>query len=135
MAVARTGDDGAAGSVAAYRWATCLLAFALLPPTLVLLGWIFRIPVLRGLGNPHYSIAPLITWLFLLIAIAAVLAHRRMPRSARGVVALPLVLLLLLAIQYAVRFDLGLERLMFADQLVPLHVVNRGVPGLGAVAV
>ncbi|HWU96060.1 MAG TPA: ATP-binding protein, partial [Sphingomonas sp.] len=135
MAIARIGGSDMAGSVAAYRWATGLLAFALLPPTLVLLGWIFRIPVLRGLGNPHYSIAPLITWLFLLIAIAAVLAHRRMPRRARGVVALPLALLLLLAIQYAARFDLGLERLMFADQLVPLHVVNRGVPGLGAVAV
>jgi PAS domain S-box-containing protein len=135
MAGGKAEQGGAGGSAAAYRWATGLFGFAILPPMLVMLGWIFNVPVLRGLGNPHYSIAPLITWLFLLIAIAGVLAHRGMAQAARGVIAVPLVLLLLLALQYAMGLDLGLERLMFANQLVSLRVVNGGVPGLGAVAV
>ncbi len=135
MAIAGVDQGGPGGSVAVYRWATGLFAFAVLPPTLVMLGWIFGVPVLRGLGNTHYSIAPLITWLFLLIAVGGVLAHRGMARAARGVIAVPTALLLLLLLQYAAGFDLGLERLMFANQLEPLRVVNRGVPGLGAVAV
>jgi len=54
MRVARSeGSEPAGMGTLAYRWATWLFGFAILPPTLVLLGWIFQIPVLRGLGNPH----------------------------------------------------------------------------------
>jgi len=135
MDIATAEDSGARGSIAADRWATGLLLVSILCPALPILGWILVIPVLRGFGNPHYAIAPLTAALFLLIAIGALLAHRGAWNVARAVTAVPLALLLLIVVQYAARLDLGLERLLFSGQVAALQVTNRGIPGLGAVAI
>lgn len=135
MAIAKAdGRDMGDGKVA-HRWASWLLAVANIPAPLVLVGWVLGIPVLRGMGNPDYSVAPLTTALFVLITIGATLAHARKLRAARAVIAVPAALLLLLSLQYAAHLDLRLERLLFPNQLEPLGVLNRGIPGMGAVVV
>lgn len=135
MAIAKADDRDRGNGAVAYRWASWLLVAAMVPAPPVLIGWLLKIPMLRGMGNPAYALAPLPTALFVLITIGAALAHWQKPVAARATVAVPAVLLLLVTLQYATHFDLGLERLLFADQLGPLHVANGGVPGMGAVVV
>lgn len=135
MTIARAEATGTRAGKVTDRMATALLAFAAVVAALPLIGWAFHIPLLRGLGNPNYAIAPLTVTLFLLIAISAMLAHKGAWYAARTLVAVPGTLLLLLVAQYATHFDFGLERLLFADQLQALQVLNRGVPGTGAVGI
>lgn len=135
MAIARVDIAGTGGSPAAYRWATWLFAFSILVPAVTTLGWVFQIPVLRGLGNPNYAVAPLAVALFLLITSSALLAHLGRRQAARILVGVTLVPLLLLAAQYIAHLDFGLERLFFYHQVEALGVLNRGVPGTGAISV
>ncbi len=134
MAIAGSEGSETTGSTAAYRWATWLFGFSVAQPVLVLLGWTFDVPILRGLGNPHYSIMPLASVLFLLVAVGGLLAHREKRLAARIVIGVALALLSLQAFHYIADFDLGLERLLFYRQVIELNVLNKGVPGTGAIS-
>lgn len=134
MAIARSEGSETTGGTAAYRWATWLFGFSVAQPVLVLLGWTLGIPILRGLGNPHYSIMPLASVLFFLVALGGLLAHREKRTAARIVIGVALALLSLQAFHYLAHFDLGLERLLFYRQVIELNVLNRGVPGTGAIS-
>lgn len=118
-----------------YQWATWLFAFSLAQPVLALLGWTFAVPVLRGVGNPHYSVMPLAATLFLLVALGGLLAHLGRLRGARIVMGATLALIFVLAMRYAAHLDLGIERLLFYRQVIELNVLNRGFPGTGALSV
>jgi PAS domain S-box-containing protein len=135
MAIARANKADTGGSLAAHRWATWLLIFALALPVSTMLGWILEEPWLRGLGNPHYAVAPLAVALFVLVTGAALLAHLHYRQAARLLVAVTLVPLLLLVLHYVARIDLGLQNLLFPRQVIELGVLNRGVPGTGAIGV
>jgi PAS domain S-box-containing protein len=135
MAIARADSAETGGSAAAFRWATWLFVFAISLPASTMLGWIFGIPVLRGLGNPDYAVAPFAVALFLLITSAALLAHLGKRITARVLVGVTLVPLVLLAVQYAARLDFGLERIFYYRQVLELGVLNSGVPGTGAISV
>ncbi|MEP9361084.1 ATP-binding protein [Sphingomonas sp. KR3-1] len=135
MAIARAEGVETARSAAAHRWSTGLFVVSLVPPLFVLIGWTFGIPLLRGAGNPHYSVMPLAALLFLLVALGGLLAHREMRRAARIVTGVTLGLLGLLALRYLVHLDLGVERLFFYRQVIALNVLNRGFPGTGAISV
>lgn len=134
MAIASSEGSETTGSTAAYRWATWLFGFSVAQPVLVLLGWTFGIPILRGLGNAHYSIMPLASVLFFLVALGGLLAHREKRTAARIVIGVALALLGLQAFHYIADIDLGLERLLFYRQVIELGVLNKGVPGTGAIS-
>jgi PAS domain S-box-containing protein len=135
MAVATANDIQVRGSSTAYRWSTGLLIFAIVLPATTMLGWIFAIPLLRGLGNPNYAVTPLAVALFGCVTTSALLAHYERRAAARILVSVALALLLALAAQYIAHLDLGLERLLFYRQALEVGVLNRGVPGTGAISV
>lgn len=135
MATARADMTGWVDAATPYRWATWLFGLALAQPVLALLGWALSIPVLRGVGNPHYSVMPLAASLFLLVTLGGMLAHLGRVRAGRIVAGATLALLLLLAMRYIANLDLGIERLLFYRQVIELNVLNRGFPGTGAISV
>jgi PAS domain S-box-containing protein len=120
---------------ASERWAGGLFVVAALVPAVALLGWIADIPVLRGLGNARYAGAPLTLACFQMIAVAALLAWSGRQRLAKIVMAVPATLLVLVAARYLVGLDIGIERLLFAEQVRELGVGNGGLPGAGATTI
>ncbi|WP_431470019.1 sensor histidine kinase [Sphingosinithalassobacter sp. LHW66-3] len=109
-----------------------LIGVAALQPMLVLVGWSLEIPVLRGNGDPDYAFAPLTAVLFLLVLVGAVPAMRNRIRLSRRLLILPSVLIFLILCRYAFGLDVGLERLLFPQQVQTLEVGNSGLTGFGA---
>ncbi|HWU95510.1 MAG TPA: hypothetical protein VN029_07920, partial [Sphingomonas sp.] len=102
--------------------------------SLPLVGWVFGIPVLRGFGDPTYTVAPLSAFNGCFLTLATFLAVSRQPLLARLAFAPPAILLSLVVVQFLTG-AIAVERLFFYDTVLRLGVRNHGILPGGTAAV
>ena len=112
-----------------------LAAGATLTPLLVLAGWQFDVPLLRGLGATRYPILPGTAFAFMLMSIAAILLGSGHRHAARALLILPAVYVLIVLLQHMTGIDIGISKLLFADKLEQVPLQGRRITPLGPLVV
>ena len=110
----------------------CLVVAAGAGSFLVFLGWVFDAGALKSIGIGGLPMWPLpaIGYLFLAAGFWATIARTR---GAGALLAIPILISLLALIESVLGLSIGIDRLLFSEQVARSSAVHAGRPALNSV--
>jgi len=117
------------------RFATGLAAFGLICSLAAFAGWAFAVPELRGFGFNAFPIWPWTTIGYAGLSLGFLASFMGRRRLAIGLLAVPLVIALVALMERWAELDLGVDQLLFPNQINAFPFPFPGRTGVNPAAV